>query len=544
MVRHFSRRAVLGGASACAVAATAAGRADQPFLARGVVFESRHGNAQREPGDRGIPGVLVSNGYDVAATASDGSWMLPLAAGERVFVIKPPQWATPLGMGGVPNISRAWPGLNGYARYAVPPEDLLASIDFPLIRQDERSAFEAFLLTDTQPDNDLELGYVRDDIITGVIERNAAFGIHHGDVVGDNLGLYPRYLQLLGATGVPWYHCAGNHDIDREAPTDATSRETWQKFFGPRYFAFQYADATFLILDNVTYAGRTDGSYRGAFGERQLTFVRNVLRHVPRDALVVASMHIPLRCTLDPLNPADTTSDYRELLRVLSGHAHTVSFAGHLHATEHHYLALGEGAAAREHHHHVLTAACGSWWSGPLDHRGIPSADSCDGTPNGFHMLKVDGRSYTTEFVPAVSKRRQPVRVAVQGPDALLAKGDRIPGGRGLSISAEALSGSNLIVNVFDGGPRTQVSCTIAGHREPVVLNRTPMLDPTVVRLFSEHAPRKVWVQPVLSAHVWSMRLPSDLGPGPHRIILRVTDEYGRQQETLHLLEVTPSSPA
>lgn len=33
------------------------------------------------------------------------------------------------------------------------------------------------------------------------------------------------------------------------------------------------------------------------------------------------------------------------------------------------------------HHHHVLTAVSGSWWSGPLDRRGIASADSRDGHP-------------------------------------------------------------------------------------------------------------------------------------------------------------------
>jgi len=38
-----------------------------------------------------------------------------------------------------------------------------------------------------------------------------------GDVVFDDLSLYPRYLQILGASGIPWHHCPGNHDIDSEA---------------------------------------------------------------------------------------------------------------------------------------------------------------------------------------------------------------------------------------------------------------------------------------------------------------------------------------
>ena len=91
------------------------------------------------------------------------------------------------------------------------------------------------------------------------------------------------------------------------------------------------------------------------------------------DHLVVLSMHIPLRCYLAPDDPADTTADYRDLLRLLKGRRHSVSFAGHLHATEHHYLSLGGGTAV--HHHHVLTAGSGSWWSGPRDARGVDAGD-------------------------------------------------------------------------------------------------------------------------------------------------------------------------
>ena len=43
------------------------------------------------------------------------------------------------------------------------------SIDFGLTRAPEGAAFEALLLADTQPESDLELGYLRDDIVTGAL---------------------------------------------------------------------------------------------------------------------------------------------------------------------------------------------------------------------------------------------------------------------------------------------------------------------------------------------------------------------------------------
>ncbi len=50
-------------------------------------------------------------------------------------------------------------------------------------------------MADTQPANAAELGYLCDDIISSVVGSGAAFGINHGDVVFDDLSLYPRYLQ-------------------------------------------------------------------------------------------------------------------------------------------------------------------------------------------------------------------------------------------------------------------------------------------------------------------------------------------------------------
>ena len=49
---------------------------------------------------------------------------------------------------------------------------------------------------------------------------------------------------------------------------DSASRETWKKVFGARHYAFQHAGATFLVLDNVEYFGQASGRYRGSLGAR------------------------------------------------------------------------------------------------------------------------------------------------------------------------------------------------------------------------------------------------------------------------------------
>ncbi len=148
----------------------------------------------------------------------------------------------------------------------LPPTGALpASIDFPLRRQDEKTRFDAILFTDPQPESLAEVGYIRDDVVAQTVEMDAAFGITHGDVMFDDLSFYGRYNRIVGTVGLPWYNCCGNHDMNLEATDNTYSRETFKRVFGARWHAFQYADATFLILDNVEYLG-TDPEKPNGFG--------------------------------------------------------------------------------------------------------------------------------------------------------------------------------------------------------------------------------------------------------------------------------------
>jgi hypothetical protein len=100
-----SRRQLIAGAGASALALTSNSFTQPPAMARGVVFEDRHGDGRRRAGNPGIPGVMVSNGRDVALTDIDGGWSLPVEPGGGIFVVKPPQWTIPTLLGSVPRFS-------------------------------------------------------------------------------------------------------------------------------------------------------------------------------------------------------------------------------------------------------------------------------------------------------------------------------------------------------------------------------------------------------------------------------------------------------
>ncbi len=258
--------------------------------------------------------------------------------------------------------------------------------------------------------------------------------------------------------------------------------------------------------------------------------------------LVAAFMHIPLRNYLDPDDPAMNVADRAEFLGLLAGR-NAVSFSGHTHTTEHHYFGPAEGFnGVAPHHHHILTAVSGSWWSGPLDRRGIACADSRDGTPHGFHILSVDNGTYTSRFVPANEPDGRQMRISIAadfhfGPDLFR---DFRPGRlRMPPLSTDQLSASSLIVNVFDGGPKTVVHCQIgAGH--PIAMKREARPDPFVQEVFARNRETvKSWVKAEPSSHIWTARLPAALEPGAHRIAVHVIDEYGRSRHEALILEVT-----
>ena len=399
--------------------APAAAAADAPTTAVGTVYETTG------TGRRGVTGIMVSNGEDVVLTDEHGKWSLPTRDGDSLFVIKPTGWMTPVDpQTGLPDyayLHRPNGTPSSVAlRFAgvAPTGPLPPSIDFELFRRSEPTRFDAILLTDPQPESLAELGYVRDDVVALLDGASAAFGIAHGDLMFDDLAHYERYNRLFGTTGLPWHTCPGNHDMNLEAPDNTLSRETYKRIYRSRYHAFQHGGATFFVMDNVEYLGVDTsrplggGKYRGRFGARQLAFIRNVLVHVPRDSLVVVSHHIPLH-TLAGTEPAVANIDTVELLAAVSTHPNCISFSGHTHTNEHWYLGPDGKLADTGHHHHVLSAVSGSWWSGQADVRGIPDALATDGSPNGFHILSVDGNRATTTLEPAHEPPRALLRIVL-----------------------------------------------------------------------------------------------------------------------------------
>ena len=227
----------------------------------------------------------------------------------------------------------------------------------------------------------------------------------------DDLSLFPRYNKIVGRIGVPWYNVPGNHELNFLSPDDRYSLETFKRFFGPTYYSFDYGRVHFVVIDDVDYLGsgsgdpesphpRGRGRYEGRIGERQLSWLRNDLALVDPSRPVVVALHIPLRAALTDA-PSVQVEDREALFDALSGRDVLV-LAGHMHVLEHHYFDAEDGfQGPRPLHMQTLSTVSGSWWSGPFDERGIPVSEQRDGTPNGYHVMEVDGDDIRMRFKAA-----------------------------------------------------------------------------------------------------------------------------------------------
>ena len=105
-------------------------------------------------------------------------------------------------------------------------------------------------------------------------------------------------------------------------------------------------------------------------------------------------------------------------------------------------------------------------------------------------------------------------------------------------LDREQVSSTEILVNLFDGGPNSKVTYAI-DDGAPRSLEREIRNDPYIETLFHKHKQSlKDFVGPQASTHLWVGKLPADLGPGVYRIRVDAIDEWGRTHTAYRVLEV------
>lgn len=506
--------------------------------ATGVVFHDQNRNLMHDQDEPGLEGVSVSNGLEVVQTDAQGRYRLPVSNETILFVTKPAGYMVPVNEAKLPQFY--------YLHYPngtptelefggiEPTGPLPESVDFPLFEQAAQNRFDVVAFADPQTADNTDLSYFRDDVVDELIGIEALFGLTAGDVVDDDLSLYERHNDIVSTIGLPWWNVPGNHDVNYDAPSDRHATDTFKRVFGPTYYSYDYGRVHFVGLDNVDYAGAEEGGYRGYVSDEQIAWLRNDLRFVPENKLIVIVTHIPLYTNAVDRNDALITVNLPELLAVLEGREHVYTLSGHDTSNSWQmHLGSEHGWNGPEPlHHQVLAEVRGDGWDGPKDEHGIPETTMQDGNPNGYYILSFDGNQYTTRFKAAGESENYQMRIMFEQEGA---------GRNQLTVEqwqVAAWQAPQLVVNVFDGGEHHEVEYRLnEGDFRPMAhtLRTDPFMEDRYIRYLGTDEEVS---SPAVSSHIWMAGMPENLEPGVHTVTVRSTDPYGQVAEASQVFEV------
>jgi len=314
----------------------------------GSVYVDVDGNRQRDPGERGIAGVAVSDQVNVVLTDAQGRYRFPEAGGLGVVYVTQPVGYRPIGS--------FW--------RAVLDRNEPQQIDFPFAVEAQPSEFTFIHASDTHVSEE-SVDRVRK--LRGIVEeRRPAFVIVTGDLVRDALrvpeseatGYYQLYLSEIAQFPVPVWSVPGNHEnfgIERHkslvSPTHPLyGKKMYRKMVGPTYYSFNYGSIHFIGLDSVDYE---DLWYYGHVDEIQLGWLERDVATLGPNSTVVTFNHIPLMSAAPTRVPytdsglaptlirvGDQTlfrhivSNHEDVQRRLATTHYTLALGGHFHYRE------------------------------------------------------------------------------------------------------------------------------------------------------------------------------------------------------------------
>lgn len=507
--------------------------------ARGFVYLDRDQDGKRDPEEKGLPGVLVSNGVEVVQTDSQGGYSIPAIEGGFVFVVKPRGMQTRIDPLHLPRFyythKPAGSPDEGFRFQGSPPTGPLpASIDFALSEVEEPDTFDALIVGDPQPASRAEVGHYAHDVVSELLGRRVLMGLSMGDLVGDDLALYGPLNRVQSTVGVPWYNLHGNHDMNFDAEDDPAADETYEHVYGPTDYAFQYGRVHFILLDDVYWRGRqldaagnpTNGNYEPRILNRQVRFVGNYCGAIPEEDLVIVAMHIPLT---EVLANEQGRAGALGLLKVLADRPNVLTLSAHTHMQHHYFLGADEGfespSGAKLHHYNMGTAS-GSWYRGPVDDRGLPAATMRDGTPNGYVLAHFEGPKYSFHYKPAGEPSDYQMELYMP---------DRVGSSEGSQVLANIFAGSerSVVRMRIDGGPWS--SCELSPQVWPPYAALCAL---DKQQIAAEGSGRTPLPDPAESPHVWRGTIPAGLAVGGHVVEFEEVDQFNATHRAQRAFEV------
>lgn len=334
------------------------------------------GKVTNESG-KGIAGVVINDGVHFTQTNQQGAWTLTTdtVVSKFISISTPSAYYLPQHEGLAQNFYISVGQLTEQAN----------KHDFVLNKRPSSNPnFYYIAVSDPQVRNAREMKRWRQETVVDLKETidslkqtRDVVGMTLGDLVFDNMTLYPEYKESLQNTGATFFQCIGNHDFDKrfqdlhnmEAGTPVYGEMVYNHYFGPTDYSFNIGKAHIVTMKNINYV--SNRRYIEALTGAQLAWLKKDLSYVPKGSLVILNMHAASWNKVENGGNIRNAEALKEALKDYNVHV----FCGHTHFCQ-------NNEVASNLYEHNIGAACGAWWKGWVN--------QC-GAPNGYMVVDVNG---------------------------------------------------------------------------------------------------------------------------------------------------------
>ena len=430
-------------------------------------------------GDDPVPGVIVSDGYEVTTTNADGIYyMKSLKENGYVFMTIPMGYEAPSD-GILPEFSTSLS--------ASPSEP--ERVDFQLNKVEENE-FTMFVLGDmhlanrnsTTGDMTQFASYAGDLNATLAATPGRKYLLTLGDMTWDlywydNKMEFLQYLALMNQyfKDVQVFHTMGNHDNDMNETGDFSKEFKYRRDIAPTYYSYNIGDIHFIVLDDIDYNNVGTGAderskYVRDITARQMDWLRKDLSYVAKGSEIVVSTHAPIYMPTSTggwnanLTGANSTGEANTaaLLSAFSGYDVTF-LTGHTHN-----IFVNDKMQTSGFREINAGAVCADWWwSGHLT-PGILIAQ--DGAPSGYTMMHFNGKNVTWQYKAAGHDAKYQFRaydmnkVREKVTMSLVSNGNTNFQKYVTEYSSSKFSANDILLNIWNYDPSWTISVTENGN--------------------------------------------------------------------------------
>ena len=419
-----------------------------------------------ECGGEGIPGVVVSDGYQVVVTDNDGVYnMVSEKKHGYVFISVP-------------------------SGYEVPSNGLLPAFHQNLtksVKERERADFSLSKSLDQTNHTMLVFGDIHlanrtndrkqfmdftADVNKYLAENQGkpVYGLTLGDMSWDLYWISNSYdlnnylLDMAAVKNLKVFHTIGNHDHEMGAAGDFDTVVKYKKIIGPTYYSFNIGKVHYVVLDDIecTNDGTNNRSYNDKIVNEEIEWLKKDLEYVDKSTPVVVAMHAPMykddfRIIQNGILLRNALSGHE--VYFLTGHTHVVR---NIEKKNDNIFELNSGAV------------CATWWWTGNETPGIHLCQ--DGAPGGYRVFTASETDfswyYKTTDKPADYQFRTYDRNQIElTPYQYVPSANQEYQSKFIELANEYSSKSDknyVYINVWDYDPAWIVTVTENGKELPV----------------------------------------------------------------------------